>query len=323
MSFIAKLNPFSYLRRRFARFAISLLTKPLPRYTLTIPNDIGGLKRALRKGDVILIEGNERISECIKYLTQSSWSHSCLYVGDEPLKRDPVLKEELVAKFGAEAQWLLVEALVESGVVLTPVAKYANFNLRLCRPHGLTAADQREVVSYALAQVGRCYDFRNIFDLLRYFLPVHLVPARFRRRALQFGSGDPTSVICSSMIAECFMRVRFPVIPRYEPFPDGFQAVRKFASFLDRFSRGAHVAPGLLRTVSPTLVTPRDFDLSPYFAIVKYNVIENARFDYHKLLWAEEAAPPPLNGVEGSARSFVPVAPERNWVLAVTRGGLR
>ena len=34
---------------------------------------------------MILAEGNERISEVIKYLTQSSWSHSALYVGDEPI----------------------------------------------------------------------------------------------------------------------------------------------------------------------------------------------------------------------------------------------
>ncbi len=94
------------------------------------------------------------------------------------------------------------------------------------------------------------------------------------------------------MIAECFMRVRFPVVPRYEPFPEGFAPVRKIAGLLDRFSRRMNVVPGLLRSVSPTLITPRDFDLSPYFAIVKYNVIENSRFDYQKLLWAEEEAVP-------------------------------
>jgi hypothetical protein len=40
--------------------------------------------------------------------------------------------------------------------------------------------------------------------------------------------------------------------------------------------------------VSPSLVTPRDFDLSPYFEIIKFNVIENLRFDYRKILWAED-----------------------------------
>lgn len=40
------------------------------------------LAMALRPGDVLLVEGNARISVAIKYLTQSTWSHAALYVGD-------------------------------------------------------------------------------------------------------------------------------------------------------------------------------------------------------------------------------------------------
>ena len=303
MSYLSRLNPFTYLLSKLSRFAIGLLTKPLARYTLTIPNDMAALKRCLRKGDVVLVEGNERVSECIKYLTQSCWSHSALYVGDEPLHRNPELKAELIAKYGDDAQHLMVEALVEQGVVLSPITKYASFNLRLCRPHGLTATDQRQVVDFAMEHVGQQYDFKNIFDLTRYFLPVHMIPARYRKQALHFGSGDPTRVICSSLIAECFRRVRFPIVPRYEPFPEGFEPMRKVVSLFERFTgaRNNHQPPGLLRMVSPTLITPRDFDLSPYFAIVKYNVIESTRFDYQKLLWAEELEPQTPPKLEKSA----------------------
>jgi hypothetical protein len=79
---LARINPFPPLLRRLVAFALGQLTKPLARYSLTFPNDMGELRKSLRKGDVLLVEGNERISECIKYLTQSSWSHSALYVGD-------------------------------------------------------------------------------------------------------------------------------------------------------------------------------------------------------------------------------------------------
>lgn len=290
MSRLSKLNPFPFLLRKSIDLAVSLLTKPVARYTLTIPNDLAQLRRSLRKGDVVLVEGNERISECIKYLTQSSWSHSTLYVGDEALKFNPEWRKELVEKYGDEANYMVVEALVESGVVLTPLAKYRDFNIRVCRPHGLTAADQREVIHDALKNVGHQYDFKNVFDLLRYFLPVSLVPARLRQQALHFGSSDPTRVICSSMIAESFHKVKFPVVPRYEPYPPGFEPVRKLAGFLGRFTRNGHPAPGLLRMVSPTLITPRDFDLSPYFDIIKFSVLESARFDYRKVLWAQEDA---------------------------------
>ena len=100
-------------------------------YALQIPNDIAALKRHIRKGDVILVEGNERISECIKYLTQSSWSHSALYVGDEPIRRDPEMRAPLVAQFGEDANFLIVEAIVEAGVVLLAVDQISRF-LRTC-----------------------------------------------------------------------------------------------------------------------------------------------------------------------------------------------
>lgn len=279
---------FSWLLNRMSDYAISLLTKPLKSYTLQIPNDMAALKRHIHKGDVVLVEGNERISECIKYLTQSSWSHSALYVGDEPIRRNPALKAELVAKFGEEANHLMVEAIVEAGVALSPLSKYRDFNLRVCRPFNLSAADLAEVMDEAIRSVGDTYDLRNVIDLARYFLPVSLVPGRFRRQVLQFGSGEPTRVICSSIIASAFGRVKFPIVPRYEQLPaPAAPAAQKHKLWPIGAKTGA-LQYGVLHMVSPTLITPRDFDLSPYFEIIKFNIIEGMRFDYHKILWAED-----------------------------------
>src|SRR5579885_3531200 len=116
-----RLNWLDSIRRGVVRLAVRLLTKPLAQDTPRVPNDMVRLKRYIRKGDVVLVEGNERISECIKYLTQSSWSHSAIYVGDEALRRNPQKRDELIARFGEDARYLLVEALVESGVVLSPL----------------------------------------------------------------------------------------------------------------------------------------------------------------------------------------------------------
>ena len=38
----------------------------------------------------------------------------------------------------------------------------------------------------------------------------------------------------------------------------------------------------------PTLITPRDFDLSPYFDIVKLNQISRGDFDYRRIHWADD-----------------------------------
>jgi hypothetical protein len=182
-------------------------------------------------------------------------------------------------------------------VVLSPLSKYRDFNIRVCRPFNLSSADLADVMDEALRSVGNTYDLRNVIDLARYFLPVSLVPARFRRQALQFGSGEPTRVICSSVIASSFHRVKFPIVPNYEHLPTPATPPappkRKLWPIGSKATTGA-LQYGALRMVSPTLVTPRDFDLSPYFEIIKFNIIENMRFDYHKILWAGDAPPAPV-----------------------------
>ena len=45
----------------------------------------------------------------------------------------------------------------------------------------------------------------------------------------------------------------------------------------------------MYRHRDPTLLTPRDFDLSPYFEIVKFNVIKQRGFDYERIEWEESA----------------------------------
>jgi hypothetical protein len=62
--------------------AARLLTKPRAGYTRIQPNNLAKLRHAIRKGDVVLVDGDQRVSEVIKYLTQSSWSHAAIYVGE-------------------------------------------------------------------------------------------------------------------------------------------------------------------------------------------------------------------------------------------------
>src|SRR5512140_2204344 len=78
------------LPRRFALAVRRWLGSRLSRYlcepvpglhrTATDPNK---LMACLQPGDVLLVEGQSRISVAIKYLTQSTWSHAALYTGRE------------------------------------------------------------------------------------------------------------------------------------------------------------------------------------------------------------------------------------------------
>ncbi len=56
-----------------ARYLATVVEAPL-----TAPEPTARLRRLLRPGDVLLIEGRTRIAQPIKYLTQSTWSHAAL-----------------------------------------------------------------------------------------------------------------------------------------------------------------------------------------------------------------------------------------------------
>jgi hypothetical protein len=279
-------HPLAALHRRVMGFFTRLLTMPLKSYVPRFPNNIENLKYYLKKGDVVLVEGDQRVSEVIKYLTQSSWSHSAIYVGDELIRCNHPLAPALIQEFGNEARYLLIEALVEDGVIASPVSKYINFNIRVCSPHNLRKEDLQVVLDEVIGELGHEYDLKNLFDLARYFLPVSLVPRRFRRKVLQFGSGLPTQVICSSLIARAFGKVGFPILPYITP-NDQTEQSRSFSLHRLLFGRDGG-SMGLFRRPPSAIVTPRDFDLSPYFEVVKFNIIEGRKFDYRKIMWIEE-----------------------------------
>ena len=75
------------IRRWLVDRLVEALSKPLAHYERRGWNDPAALLRHARKGDVILVEGDQRISAAIKYLSQSSWSPAALYIGDELLRR--------------------------------------------------------------------------------------------------------------------------------------------------------------------------------------------------------------------------------------------
>ena len=156
----------------------------------------------LRPCDVLLVEGSgTKVSSTIRYLTQSTWSHAALYVG---------LGAGLGERDGEPL--VLVEAELGHGVIASPLSKYATYNTRICRPIGLTPEDRAAVIRYAVERIGHRYDLKNIIDLLRYSLRPP-VPSRWRRRMLALGSGDPTRAICTTLIAQAFESVRYPVLP--------------------------------------------------------------------------------------------------------------
>jgi hypothetical protein len=260
--------------RMIARY----LEKPVKGYEPFTPSDPHALRSTLRPGDVLLVEGNNHVSGVIKYLTQSTWSHAALYVGCVG-DRTTADGEPLV----------LVEAELGKGVIASPLSKYSHFHTRICRPSGLSREDCLRVCAYAAERIGFDYDLKNIIDLMRFLFPMP-VPQRWRRRMIAMGSGDPTRIICSALIAQAFEVVRYPILPK----------ITRIESESAREE--------VLEIRHSSLYAPRDFDISPYFDVVK-PTLQNG-FDYRKMQWADLQAVASGTACPLPADAEAPLVPE-------------
>lgn len=93
---------------------------------------------------------------------------------------------------------------------------------------------------------------------------------------LAFGSSSPTKAICSSLIAQAYQSIDYPILPEITRAPGRTKAV-------SNYSRRE-----IMHIRHHSLFAPRDFDLSPYFEIVK-PTIQNG-FDYKKFNWSGEVS---------------------------------
>ncbi len=249
------------LGRGLARF----LSKPRPSRAHHPTSPREQIAATLRKGDVLLVEGTSRFSTAIKYLTQSTWSHAALYIGDH---LGP-------APEGAEPN-VLCDVDVNDGVRLIPMSEFSSLHTRICRPVGLSDSEIEALVTFMVSRVGYSYDLKNVFDLARYLIRTPPVPDPLKRRMIALGSGEPTKAICSTLLAQAFDSIHYPILPEVELIePDAPGASRARAEILH------------IRHYS--LYMPRDFDTSPFFRIIKPRI--EAGFDFHRLVWGKEPLP--------------------------------
>lgn len=254
-------NPFTRVCRYLGRRLASFLTDPSAVPSHYPASDPDRLRAALRPCDVLLVEGTARISTAIKYLTQSTWSHAAIYVGDA-LGRD-----------GNGASLCFVEADAVAGIRAVSLREFDGLHTRICRPIGLTREDSERIVAFVIARIGDRYDLKNLFDLARYLFPTPPVPVAWRRQMIALGSGDPTRALCSTLLAQAFEVVGFPILPEISTEmlddPDCRNCMRE-----------------ILHIRHHSLFVPRDFDVSPYFTIIKPTVPSG--WDYRQLEWAHE-----------------------------------
>ena len=204
---------FTKFWEKIQKMALKIIAERLNRdvetYQLRRPNKIERLKQILQPGDVILVEGKKLVSRVIMAVTNSTWSHSALYVGDGKM----------------------IDPLPDTGTVVNGIDHYEHLNIRVCRPMGLSEEQLIKVCNFAVSHVGRGYDQINIANLLFGFFKKKKDKTEF------IGDISSSNEVCSGLIAESYNHVGFVIQD----------------------------------SVNFSQIVPADFDLSPYFEIVKFN----------------------------------------------------
>jgi hypothetical protein len=230
--------------------------------------DFERIRYELRPCDVLLIEGRSRVSEVIKLITQSPWSHACLYVGRLHDVDDLELRKKLAEHFTGDPNvQLVIEGYLGKGTISSALDNYKNDHIRICRPQGLSRKDAQQVLKFAIDRLGTEYNIRQLFDLGRFLLPWSIMPRRWRSSLFEHHIGESTKAVCSTMIAQAFSAIDFPILP----------VLRQ------------HEETGVELIVrNPKLFTPRDFDYSPYFDIIKYPFVSFSEGPYRSLPWNKD-----------------------------------
>ncbi len=266
---------FRPIKEKLWNFLVGILTKKEESASLS-PNDLECLRSSIKAGDVLLIEGRSRVGYIIKVISRSSWSHAALCIGTLDSIKDAELRKRISEYWTGDAdEPLLVESEIDRGTVVTPLSHYRTYHMRICRPIGLTNKDRDYVVRFMVNKIGTAYSVHQLLDLARFLIPWWtIIPRRWHSSLFEHNAGESTKAVCSSLIAEAFGEVDFPILPLIQEDQTGqFQLFRR----------------------NPRLYAPRDFDYSPFFDVIKCPLLRssnkmwgNPRSGYYrKLVWID------------------------------------
>ncbi|MEE4363077.1 MAG: YiiX/YebB-like N1pC/P60 family cysteine hydrolase [Desulfotignum sp.] len=263
------------------KLILSKLEKQQHRYEQRGYNNLEKLYKVIRPGDVILVEGRSEMSRLIKLFTGSQWSHCAMYVGNALVGGAGAAQNALVEKYGEDARHLMVEAFSGQGVIAAALKKYEHHNIRICRPFGILETDLKQVIDQVTGKLGMHYDDQNILAIAAMALQAIFRPLNKLSLKACLGNCNDYQVICSGMLAQAFQHVGYPIVPAMTPRT--YKSSRKAQAAYD----DTNPYGGGLIMRHYTQITPGDFDLSPNFEIIKYNILGNVSFDY-KSLWVEK-----------------------------------
>jgi hypothetical protein len=231
------------------------------------PCNFARLTDEIRPCDVLLVEGRSRVSAVIKHVTQSPWTHAALYIGRFGELADSRLNALITPHYAAvPREQLVLEAILGKGIMISPLSSYQGYHLRICRPQAIQHEDAEKVITHSVSRLGTAYDVRQLLDLARFLYPYAILPRRWQSSLFNYHAGLAARTVCSTMIAEAFMEVRYPILPVLKRSAGQEGEVQVYQR-------------------NPRLFSPKDFDYSPYFDIIKYPYYGTDVAMYKQMRW--------------------------------------
>ena len=225
-------------------------------------SDFERVRQMLEPGDVILIDGQSRLDDTLKSITLSRWSRAALYLGRLHDIADPAMRATLAAYLPCSPDTqLVVQARLDRGLVLEPLSVLEPDHLRICRPRGLPAGEQREVTRYAVSRLGIGSE-RAWWSLLALLMPWSWLPRRWRTGLFARTASGLLRLLSGTTLGEAYSFVQFPVLPLVK--------------------RADQDQPRLYRR-QPRVFFAADFDHSPYFDVIKYPFIDQVTHEKLRL----------------------------------------
>jgi hypothetical protein len=189
------LNLLRRLRSRVIGAVALYLAQPVRQPGISPTADPLSLSSILLPGDVLLSDGNTRAAAIVRRITRSPWSHVSMYVG--PLEAGPDPR-------------CIVEADVAAGVRAVRLSELKGLHVRVLRPSGLEGAERRRLADWVTSRIGGDYDLAHAWMLATKLLRLPLGP---RLRSTASMAQSATRFICSSLLAQAFMLVGYPIVP--------------------------------------------------------------------------------------------------------------
>jgi hypothetical protein len=216
-------------------------------------SDFDRLSQQLRPGDVLLIDGRSPLDETLKTVASSRWSRVALYLGRLHQISDPTLRRQLSHYLPCHPDTgLILQARLDTGVVLQPLTSLGQEHLRICRPRGLRDAAVDTALRHAISRLGVGTP-RSWFAVFTLLLPWGLLPRRWRCSTFAALAGSLLRQVAGTPVGDAFAFVQFPVLP------------------LVKSRRGD---TSRLYSRQPGIYFAADFDHSPYMDVIKYPFVD-------------------------------------------------